>query len=109
MFWLRFSAPTSPSRAFLTPTRRRPALRCEIRVRNPTGNNLDITAALNGKNLRQVVFINPADGLRVNDRGELIDNWDTPFFFHQVSATVMEIYSAGPDRKMWTADDLMIK
>jgi hypothetical protein len=76
---------------------------------NPSGNNLEITAALNGKNARQTVFINPDDGLRVNDRGELIDNWDTPFFFHQVSATVMEIYSAGPDRKMWTSDDLVIQ
>ena len=76
---------------------------------NPSGNNAEITAALSGKNAKQVMFINPDDGLRVNDRGELIDNWDTPFFFHSVSGTVMEIYSAGPDRKMWTSDDLMIK
>jgi hypothetical protein len=34
---------------------------------------------------------------------------DTPFLFHQISGAVMEIYSAGPDRKMWPADDLMIK
>lgn len=77
---------------------------------NPTGNNAEITAALNGRNPGQVMFIsNPEDGLRVNERGELVDNWGTPFFFHQISATAMEIYSAGPDRKLWTSDDLIIK
>jgi len=76
---------------------------------NPVGTNPEITAALNGKNPRQVVFLNPEDGMRINDRGELIDNWGTPFFFHQLSATEMEIHSAGPDRKMWTPDDLVIR
>lgn len=76
---------------------------------NPIGNNPEITAALNGGNPRQVVFLNPEDGTRINHRGELIDNWGTPFFFHQISRTQMEIRSAGPDRKMWTADDLAIK
>jgi hypothetical protein len=76
---------------------------------NPIGNNREITRALNGGNAGQVVFVNPDDGMRVNDRGELVDNWGTPFFFHQISGTVMEIHSAGPDRKMWTADDLVIK
>ena len=47
--------------------------------------------------------------MRINARGELIDNWGTPFFFHQVSGTEMEIRSAGPDMKMWTADDLVTK
>lgn len=76
---------------------------------NPVGNNQEITAALNGDNPTQVVFLNPEDGLRINDRGELIDNWGTPFFFHQLSRTEMEIHSAGPDRRMWTRDDLVIK
>jgi hypothetical protein len=76
---------------------------------NPVGVNRDITAALNGGNSRQVVFINPEDGLRINEQGQLVDNWGTPFFFHQLSRAEMEIHSAGPDRKMWTADDLVIK
>jgi hypothetical protein len=77
---------------------------------NPIGNNADITAALNGRNPGQVMFLNNSeDGLRVNEHGELVDNWGTPFFFHQISGTVTEIYSAGPDRKMWTSDDLVLK
>ena len=76
---------------------------------NPVGVNREITAALNGRNPRQTVFLNPDDGMSINDLGELVDNWGTPFFFHQLSGTEMEIHSAGPDRKMWTADDLVIK
>jgi hypothetical protein len=76
---------------------------------NPVGTNPEITAALNGANPKQVVFLNSEDGLRVNDRGELVDNWGTPFFFHQISSSEMEIRSAGPDHKMWTRDDLVIK
>jgi hypothetical protein len=76
---------------------------------NPIGNNREITAKLNGGNPNQVVFLKEEDGMRINQRGELIDNWGTPFFFHQISGTEMEIRSAGPDRKMWTADDLVLK
>ena len=76
---------------------------------NPVGTNPEIAATLNGRNPRQVVFLHPDDGLQVNARGELVDNWGTPFFFHQLSRTEMEIHSAGPDRMMWSADDLVIK
>lgn len=76
---------------------------------NPVGTNPEITAALNGGNSKQVQFLKAEDGLRINQQGELIDSWGTPYFFHQLSGTEMEIHSAGPDRVMWTADDLVIK
>jgi hypothetical protein len=76
---------------------------------NPVGTNPEITARLNGGNPGHVVFLKPEDGMRLNGRGELVDNWGTPYFFHQLSRTEMEIHSAGPDRKMWTSDDLVIK
>ena len=76
---------------------------------NPVGSNSEITKALNGSNPKEVKFLNEESGLRINGRGELVDYWSTPFFFHQLSGTEMEIRSAGPDRKMWTADDLVIK
>ncbi len=47
--------------------------------------------------------------MRINAGGELVYSWGTPFFFHQLSATQMEIRSAGPDRVMWTADDLVVR
>jgi hypothetical protein len=76
---------------------------------NPVGNNTEITKALNGGNPKQVNFIKPEAGMHINGNGELVDSWGTPFFFHQLSGTEMEIRSAGPDRMMWTSDDLVIK
>ena len=76
---------------------------------NPVGTNPEITKALNGVNPKQARFIKLELGLRINGRGELVDYWGTPFFFHQLSGTEMEIHSAGPDKVMWTADDLVTK
>lgn len=76
---------------------------------NPVGDNAEITRILKGKNPKQVVFLQPDDGMRVNSRGELVDNWGTPYFFHQLSRSEMEIRSAGPDNRMWTTDDLVMK
>jgi hypothetical protein len=75
---------------------------------NPVGTNPEITSALTGQNPKQINFLK-ADGNRVNARGELVDTWGTPYFFHQISGHEMEIRSAGPDRVMYTADDLVIR
>ncbi len=76
---------------------------------NPVGSNAEITRSLNGENPRQARFLKAEEGLRTNEKGELIDPWGTPYFFHQLSGSQMEIRSAGPDKIMWTADDLVIK
>src|SRR5215471_28234 len=76
---------------------------------NPVGTNPEITRALNGENPKQTKFLKPEAGVRINATGELVDPWGTPLFFHQISGTEMEIRSAGPDRRMWTADDVMVK
>ncbi len=74
---------------------------------NPVGTNPEITAALAGKNPKQINFLRGQPGLQINERGEMVDTWGTPYFFHQLSAKVMEIHSAGPDKVMWTSDDLV--
>jgi hypothetical protein len=76
---------------------------------NPVGNNPEITAALNGGNPKQINFIKPEAGMRINENGELVDAWGTPFFFHQLSGSETEIHSAGPDKIMWTSDDLVAR
>jgi hypothetical protein len=76
-----------------------------LQTGNPTGTNAEITAALAGKNPLRLALV-PADHPAINREGELVDRWGTPFFFHAESATRMEIRSAGPDRKMWTDDDV---
>lgn len=74
---------------------------------NPVGVNAEITGQLSGQNPKQVNFIRPDAGMRINEKGELVDPWGTPYFFHQLSGHETEIRSAGPDKIMWTADDLV--
>ena len=76
---------------------------------NPVGVNSEITSQLGGDNPKHANFIRPDAGMRVNDQGELVDPWGTPYFFHQISGHEMEIRSAGPDKVMWTDDDLVTK
>jgi hypothetical protein len=38
-----------------------------------------------------------------------VDRWDTPYFFHQMSASHMEVRSAGPDKMLWTSDDIVVQ
>jgi hypothetical protein len=71
---------------------------------NPVGENVDIAAALTGGNRLGLVII-PKNHPALNARGEVCDRWGTPFRFHQLSGSRMEIRSAGPDRKFATADD----
>ncbi len=74
---------------------------------NPVGSNAEIIRAMLGDNLKQVKIGVPT-GSRMNAEGELIDRWGTPYFFHQLSGTRMEIRSAGADQQMWTRDDAVL-
>ena len=76
---------------------------------NPVGTNPEITAELAGNNPKRINFIQPEAGMQINKSGELVDGWGTPLFFHQLSGTDTEVRSAGPDRKMWTPDDLVTR
>ena len=73
---------------------------------NPTGTNAEITAALTGKNKLRLALI-PPDHPAINARGELSDRWGTQFFFQAESGTRMELRSAGPGKKLFTADDVV--
>jgi hypothetical protein len=75
---------------------------------NPVGENVEITAALTGKNRFELALI-PKDHSAVNPNGELCDRWGTPFRFHQISGDRMELRSAGPDRKFGTPDDALLE
>jgi len=74
---------------------------------NPVGENAEIAAALTGANPLKLALI-PPDHPAVNSRGELCDRWGTRFFFHQISARRMEIRSAGPDRRLYSDDDVVL-
>ncbi len=83
------------------------AYRSALRTGNPVGENAEITAALKGRNKLGFAFI-PADNPAINAKGELCDRWGTPYFFHQISGQRMEVRSAGPDRRLWTDDDVVL-
>lgn len=72
------------------------------------GENGAIADRLFGKNERGVRFLPDREGW-VNRDGELVDRWGTPYFFHSVSAEEMEIVSAGPDKELWTDDDVSLQ
>jgi hypothetical protein len=72
----------------------------------PVGTNAEITAALAGDNTRGHAVL-PHNHVAINAVGELTDRWGTPFFFHQLAGDLMEIRSAGPDRRMHSADDIV--
>ena len=71
----------------------------------PLSANEEWAAALRGLAGWSERFL-PADHPALNRRGQLVDRWGTPLFFHAVGAGRWEVRSAGPDRAMWTADDL---
>ena len=71
---------------------------------HPSGENGDITAALIGQG--EGAFL-PKNHPAVRN-GELIDRWGTPYWFHPVNQNTTEIRSAGPDRELFTADDLVL-
>ena len=75
---------------------------------NPVGTNAEITRALNGDNPGHARFLDGIPGQQINSNGQLVDPWGTPYFFHQLSGSDMEVRSAGPDRIMWTSDDIVI-
>lgn len=75
---------------------------------NPVGTNAEIMKSVMGGNSAGA-RLGPPEGQQINEQGELVDQWGTPYFFHQLSKDSTEVRSAGPDRRMWTADDLITK
>jgi hypothetical protein len=73
---------------------------------NPVGTNAEIMKAVMGDNPKGA-RLGPPEGQGLNGNGELMDRWGTPYFFHQLSKTNMEIRSAGPDRMLYTEDDIV--
>lgn len=75
----------------------------------PTGNNAAITKALLGQTEKKVLIL-AVRRSDVNDKGEIVDPWGTPYQFYFSHNEVL-IRSAGPN-KVWedsavaTGDDL---
>lgn len=71
----------------------------------PLGANEELVAALRGKNAVGLEFVS-GESAALNEKGQLVDRWGTPLFFHARARDEVDIRSAGPDREMWTGDDV---
>lgn len=71
----------------------------------PLGANEEIAAALRGRNRARLRFV-PENSPIFNAQGQIVDRWGTPLYFHAAAHDRVEIRSAGPDKMMWTADDV---
>jgi len=71
----------------------------------PLSANEDWAVLLRGRNAAHERFL-PDHHRAMSVDGKLVDRWGTPLFFHALGAGRFEIRSGGPDRKLWTADDL---
>ncbi len=73
-------------------------------ARPPLGPNEEFTRALSDPETMGGTAI-PPDHPAIRD-GELIDRWGTPWLFHQESSGAVGVRSAGPDRSLFTGDDI---
>jgi len=71
----------------------------------PLSANEDWADFLRGKNSARERFL-PDNHIALNTKGQLVDRWGTPLFFHALGGGRFDIRSAGPDRKLWTDDDI---
>jgi hypothetical protein len=69
------------------------------------GANEEFAAALLGRNRTNLPFLSE-DHPAINARGQIVDRWGQPLFFHVESTDRIDVRSAGPDGRMWTDDDL---
>ena len=72
----------------------------------PIGNDSDLARVLIGNNPMKLVVLPPNHSALGAD-GRLRDRFGTPYFIHPRGHLAFEIRSAGPDRKMFTDDDLV--
>jgi hypothetical protein len=71
----------------------------------PLSANEDWAAMFRGFNPAHERFL-PDNHLALNTKGQLVDRWGTPLFFHALGGRRFDIRSAGPDGKLWTEDDI---
>jgi hypothetical protein len=71
----------------------------------PLSANEDWAAELCGRNPAHERFL-PEHHAILDAQRRLVDRWGTPLFFHALGGRRFEIRSAGPDKEMWTADDV---
>lgn len=80
--------------------------RLHQRAGPPIGDDIDLARILTGRNPLHLLFLRP-DHPALSPDGHLRDRWGTPYFIHPLGRNVFEVRSAGPDRKLFTEDDVL--
>ena len=70
--------------------------------------NPEIVRFLQGANPEKLAWM-PAEHRLIQSDGVLLDRNGIPIFFHRLSGLRFEYRSAGPDRKHWTDDDVVVR
>lgn len=73
--------------------------------RRPIGLNEDVVFALTEPGRFGVRFMSPVNP--AISGGRLIDRWGEPYHVHAVQSDKLELRSAGPDRELFTSDDVL--
>lgn len=73
----------------------------------PIGDDRDLARALLGRNRDGLAFLTADSPAYDPTTGHLRDRWGTPYFVHPRAPRDFEIRSAGPDKKLFTDDDLV--
>lgn len=74
----------------------------------PLSANEEWSAALRGNRPGTEQWISNKSSA-LDSKNRLIDRWGVPLHFHALGGKQWEIRSAGPDKKMWSDDDLLEK
>ncbi|GEP40722.1 hypothetical protein [Brevifollis gellanilyticus] len=72
----------------------------------PVGSNEDFTAIITGQNPKKGVLFPPDSPMIV--KGQLVDRWGSPYWLHPSSGSSLEVRSAGPDKNLFTPDDVVV-
>jgi len=68
-------------------------------------SNEELAQYLLGKNPYKTPYLSQ-DSKTLNSQGQIIDRWGSPLHIHTISQKLLELRSAGPDKKLFTKDDL---
>jgi hypothetical protein len=71
----------------------------------PVGTNADVARALLGQNREKKLFLGWRPH-KISSSGALKDHWGTEFYIRVEDSGKVIVRSAGPDRQMWTEDDV---
>jgi hypothetical protein len=69
--------------------------------------NEDLANFLRGANPDQQVIVSSNSPIFGTD-GRVVDRWGSPLIVHPIKSDRLELRSAGPDRKPWTDDDIIV-